>query len=465
MMPHIFQAPGWEPSASLTNVVPHSLNLGVGASVGAAQFAALLAAVSACGAHAVRLEDKSSGKQIPLALRSVIVTDGELFPMIADIAEALFAVERAEIDAFLAGEPYRAAQRDAEIAHQKLFAQLAVASSLLGKGLPDEQQQPQVMKESVETPVLVTRNGARKEMLQAAATTTKGLINIDDQKMASLAGFGGHFDKPTADLVNSAAFRAIEVTDDRSRKTIRNAPISLIGVAREEDRYWAYRFDPGALRASLFIYAAEASGTSPQHCNLILQRVRMLPRAERPLGLSAGSRKMLQKLGSATGETLAPMSLFNEGLPDTALRIAHLLHLIKWATCDELELPGEIADETVQQTVAFLKEIALPHARQFLAFSSVPMKVNIARRIVSHVQRDVVPEKNEYFHRSATISLQREAVRDVHDAIEYLVQIGLLTTTTPSGKPKLPGPCYAADSAVFDHDNRLPDLITDRRKK
>jgi hypothetical protein len=314
-------------------------------------------------------------------------------------------------------------------------------------------------------PVLVTRNAARKEILQAAATTTKGLINIDDQKMASLAGFGGHFDKETAHLVNSAAFSAVEVQDDLGRRAIRYVPISLIGVAREEDRFWAYKFHPDALRAVLFVYASETGGAAPTGCELILRRVRALPHSERPLGISAGSRKIFQKIGSPTGETLAPMSSFIEGLPDTALRIAGALHLIKWAANGSHGLPGEISDETAQQTVAFLREIGLPHAHQFLAFSSVPTKVNIARRIVSHVQRDVAREKNEYFHRSATISLQREPVRDVHDALEFLVQIGLLTPTTPSGKPKLPGPCYVADSAVFEHDNRLPDLITDRRKK
>ncbi len=444
----------------------------------AAPVCALLAAAGAAAGHAVGLVagkgDEHGGM---LSLRVAVISDAfSLTSLIEPVLQAAYAVQADETKAWIAEKQKEDGQAAVIAFRQRLHRQTAANAAVLGLvGLVDTEVTPTAMLAPPRPrPCFVLRDPAPTAAKQALANASKGVLIADGTKSPTWAGWGAHFLTDLADLLNDAnAGELLELADPLAHGAVRmrNACVSVIGMSSTIETFSLYKAKTKAIASTVCVPVESASKTiaanAAKAMTAMLGRLRDLHPEDdgklQRLRLSTDARKLLEqakrKLMRAANEMLPPLAEVYADAADLMIKVAALLHVLGHAIGDAEQLSLEIGKDAMVRAVAFVDQYALPAARHVLGPSSIDPVQRNARRIVSFAQQNLSVD-NPLLLNDVARRLVHSMNRDeIGQAINLLVDDGLLSLKTPGGSQS-----FTVDPVVFTAENRLPDLAGDPRR-
>jgi hypothetical protein len=458
------------PIALLPDLVPPFVKQVFGAAAGSPYF--LVPAFGACAAAGGSIHVSTApGAADPLALRAVFVTaDRSLPEEVTAVAEAAYAVEAQEAMAWARLWQANELQRRAFDLRRRLLATTLGTAEVLGLRSierPDEVARPVLPLR----PQFVLAEVRPTTMIKGVAAANKGLLVVASGKMPTFAGVGTNYDTATADLLNKAAEGSkIAVRDATGCVQMRHLTICAIGAMTQADALDLYKASPAAVAATIFMPPPGdgdklVGHTAIEGLGIVLGRLRAIgggadalrltlsPEAQN--ALDAGRQQFAQSVAMQG----PPLSYFYAGLGTLAVRLAAVLHLIKHA----VEVPPKFAKviqfEEMDCAVRFVKNYVMPAGYSVLSDASVDPVVRHGRRIMSFTQQYASPQNPGVSRRDLVRSSQRVATAtEIDAALDRLAEDGLIQYREGART-------FDAHPTVFLTAYRLPDLVTDPRRK
>lgn len=445
-----------------------------------ASVAAVLAATGAAAGHGLHRLSEGVGEAASPALRVVLVGKGrQLPPALTPVLDASYALEREDVMRWAAEGQKNSLRGVAETVRRRACQQIAASAAVLGRAEISEQLDAPVATATMAAPrpQFVVRNAGTNAVRRALETAEAGILLVDNRRMATMSGFGVNYDCPTADLLNSAAAgRLLELADPRLMGCIRLRYVtaSVIGTLPEVVRFALHKADEEALAATIFVVTEDnakvVNADGADALSAVLKQIRVLAAAARESGAllypSPAARKTIdgvtQQAIDASAQALPPLAPYYAGVADLLWRIAVDLHLLDHVARQADRLSAEVDQGTVVRAASFVRDCALPAARNVLAGASVAPEIRDARTILSYAQYSCSADHPELVRRTMSRILYRalEAPR-LDAAIRRLVAEGLLTPVNANAKS---GGEHCVDEVVFDPAYRLPDLVSDPRR-
>jgi len=310
----------------------------------------------------------------------------------------------------------------------------------------------------------VLRNPSRARDV-ASALGRAGLLVIDDCIMPTIASCGRNTLASAAFLLSAAGSgAAVELEDSSGRRTLRTSPVSVIGRLDRVDLFWCHRLEASELAGTIFIDAGDpgpVKGDLVEVLTSLLRKVRSLIPVEagcqRPLRLSGGARKMLDRLQCAAD--LPPLSLYADAMRDLSSRLAAAIQIVMWAA-GAGQVAGEISADAARRAVELTQAVIWPEACRLLSTASVSTQVHSARRLLSYLQRVTSPAEPTFVRRALVVQWARSmTVADLDTAIAVLCGAGLLARHEGAAG------VFTVNPPVYEALNGLPDLRVDPRKR
>lgn len=439
---------------------------------------ALLAAAGAAAGHAVGIAtgkgDEPGGM---LSLRIAAISDvHSLSSLIAPVLQAAYAVHADEMRIWVNEKEKETGQAAVATVRRRLYRQTAANAAILGFGeLVGAGATPAATPAPpTPPPYFVLRDPVPKAVASALANASKGVLVIDGNKLPTMAGWGANYLTDLGNLLNDAnAGELLELADPLAHGAVRmrGACVSVTGVLSTVETFVLHKANTKALASTVFVPVEAVPKTSAANAAKVLTatlgRLRALhPEDEgglRRLRLSADARRLSEqakrKLLRAANEMLTPLAEIYADAVDLTIKIAALLHLLDHAVGDADQPPLDIGKNSMVRAIAFMEEYALPAAVHVLGPSSIAPIQRDARRVMSFAQQNLSSDDPLVLNDIARRLVYSMNRGEIGQAIDLLVDDGLLSLKTPGGSQS-----YTVDPVVFAAENRLPDLAGDPRR-
>ncbi len=412
--------------------------------------------------------------EVPNAAIRVAIVDGRasLVSAVGSVLDVMYRVERSLVDGW-AKSVRREELRNSGAALKSKLAQKLAADAALA-GLPDIAELVVGVVSPVAIPVpppkLLLRDPALRQIRGALAVTDRGLLIVDECKMATMAGWGRNYDRAAAGFLNAAAAGdPLEVADSEAPHCTRMCcgTLPVIGGLTECDLFSLHKADGAMLRSTLFAAHTSSPPLPPKQAETlkdVLLQLRSL-RAAKPVRFSQSAAKLLNQArttyAQAAAGVLPPLSIYYEEAGDLVSRIAFLLHLLDAAAAQKPNIGREVSRATMQRAIDFVQSYAMPTAHAVLGVASIDPMLHDVRRVVSFAQQ-YASRYNPVINRRQLIRLLQRSmpVPRCDRAIAQLVKDRLLTPQLDATG----GQAFEAHPVIFSPDKLLPDLITDPRR-
>jgi hypothetical protein len=399
-----------------------------------------------------------------------VTADRSLPDEVTAVAEAAYAVEGQEVTAWTRLCQATELQRRAFDHRRRLLATTLGTAEVLG--LRSIERPEEVVRPVLPLrPQFVLAEVRPTNMIEGLAAANKGLLVVASGKMPTFARVGTNYDTATADLLNKAAEGSkIAVRDVTGCVQMRHLTICAIGAMTQADALGLYKASPAAVEATIFMPPVGEGDklvghTAIEGLGIVLARLRAIgggtdalrltlsPEAQN--ALDAGRPQFAQSVAMQR----PPLSYFYAGLGTLAVRLAAVLHLVKHA----VEVPPKFAKviqvEEMEWAVRFVKNYVMPAGYSVLSEASVEPVVRHGRRIMSFVQQHASPQNPGVLRRDLVRSSQRIATAtEIDAALDRLAEDGLIQYREGMRT-------FDAHPTVFLAAHRLPDLVTDPRRK
>jgi hypothetical protein len=310
----------------------------------------------------------------------------------------------------------------------------------------------------------------RPAALSKAVEASRGLLVVADGKVPTLSGFATNYDSVTADVLNKAAAgEKLEIADVSGGVTMRTVNICAIGVLTPADTLSLHKATPDAMAATIFVPPSPGRvffgpGTIKALTNL-LGRLRTIGVDGDALKLTfsieaqKSAAAMRWRFERAAATHLPPLSYFYASLGDLAARLAAVLHLIKHALGSESKVDNQIEIDELLCAINLIEGYIKPAAVSVLSAASVDPIVRHGRRVLSFAQQRASAQNPSVVRRDVVRWSQGFAAAvDIDAALARLRADGLVSYVDRA-------PSFDVHPLVFDPARRLPDLVTDPRKR